>query len=192
MGTAILIAILFALGGGGRPDDEIFGPPRPDPDPDPDDDDAWLGTVDALVSPVPRPNAFYRIKTGDTASGIAGQALLGNNNGSNRVRLIKCMTRVSWNDTLYASTRHPASWGTLFDVNGENLSAAFLPRNASAVQFLAQKKMPPRTITASGGYVGQGPTGYFGLLWIPPFQATPNAVACQETGPPNWLISKLE
>ncbi len=190
MGTGILLLLLVAIFGG-KKNGNGNGNGEPDEKPGPIDRPTWLDRVDALVWDEPRPGGFYKIRPGDTASGIAGRALMANNTGSNRVALIKCMTRALWNDELYASNRHPQSWGTMFDVDGENLSAAFLPRHASAVQFMAERRMPPRTILPDGGYDGEGPTGSFGLLWIPVFLSSKDAVACEGTDVPPWLRAGL-
>lgn len=210
MGAAVLLFLIAALLGGrngngngnGRPIiDKANGEPDVQPGPiildvvpvvppDDDDDAAWLASVEELISDTPRAGRFYQIRQGDTMSAIAGEALGGSNKGSNRVALIKCCTRVLWNRDLYVAARFAQSWGTMFDVNGENLSPAFLPRNASAPQALASRTMPERTIDGGGNYVS-GQTGYYGLIWIPTFAASNMGVNCTPNDPPNWLISAL-
>jgi hypothetical protein len=212
MGTGILLILIAALFGGRRPNGNGNGPgpiigkkavepdyqpgpvilePMPVVPPDDDDDDAqWLAQVAQLISDTPKPGRFYQIRQGDTMSAIAGEALGASNKGSNRVALIKCCTRVPWNRELYVSNRYAQSWGTMFNVDGENLSASFLPRNASAPQALASRTMPERTIDGSGNYT-TGQTGYYGLLWIPTFAASNLGVNCQPNDPPAWLMGAL-
>ena len=212
MGTGtllLLIAGIFAAGGGGNgngktkkgtgfkePDTKpgpIDRPKKLEPD-DADIDDAedpWIAKLDELIRPVPTAGRFYQVKKGDTMANIARSVLKANSTGSNRIAYIKCCTKVPWNDALYVSDRHPASWGTLFDVNGRNLSAAFLPRNAKATQSLMQRELPPRNIDASGNYTS-GQTGYQGLLWLPPVTASEAyGIACSPTNPPASLMDQL-
>lgn len=207
MGTGVLLLLIaFALAKKPEPTPDLpdldDGDARNGREPDyqpgpvvipaePEDDSEWLAAVDSLFADVPTPGRFYRIQAGDTMSALAGEALGGANTGSNRLALIKCLTRVPWNDALYVSDRHPGGWGTLYDVDGRNLSAAFLPRHASAVQELAQRREPPRTINMVGDYLGFGPTGYFGSLWFPSFTANQNAVVCSPGDPPAWLLNAL-
>lgn len=164
------------------------------------DDSKWLGDVEALVRDAPVPGQggyFWAIKPqGDpgylNGSQLARRLLTGaSDTGSNRLRLLKCMTRVDWNANLYASTNHPTGWGTLYDVEGQNLSAAWLPRHAPAVQYLANHQYPPRTIGESAAHIPGLPQGYFGLLWIPKWTASASALQCNAEGPPAWLEQGL-
>lgn len=153
-------------------------------------DNEYLQAVDALISDVPKADRFYRISAGSpSASTAAGELLaaMGANTGSNRVRYIKCITQIPWNKLLYASTRTADTWGTMFDVDGKNLSAAWLPRNAPAMQALARKEMPERTIAANGSSAGEG--SYYGLVWLPKPKLVAGEVVCypNTAQPPEWL-----
>lgn len=156
-------------------------------------DAQWLAAVDALVSQAPRQGAFWQVTQGSTASGLASALLpSGTNTGSNRVRLIKCMTAVPWNRDHYAADAGRQTWGTLYDVEGVNLSPAWMPRHPSSMQALANRQDPPRGIDGQGNQVDSG--GYYGMLWIPTFAATANALVCSGAGqtPPAWLMSRLQ
>jgi len=213
MGTGtllLLIAGIFAASGNGngkkngKKNGQSFGEPDTKPGPidrpkklEPDEadfedeDDPFIALLDELIREVPTAGRFYQVRKGDTMANIARAVLKANSTGSNRIAYIKCCTRVPWNDALYVSDRHPSSWGTLFDVDGRNLSAAFLPRNAKATQAMMERKLPPRTIGASGQYIG-GQTGYQGLLWLPPVTASEAyGVSCNPTNPPAQLMDQL-
>lgn len=162
----------------------------------PDDgmtDAQWLAAVDGLVSKTPRQGTFWQVRQGSTAVELAGALLpAGANTGSNRVRLIKCMTAVPWNREHYAADAGHGTWGALFNVEGVNLSPAWMPRHPSALQALANREDPVRGIGDKGGQIGTG--GYYGLLWIPTFTATPSALVCSGAGqtPPAWLMTRLK
>jgi hypothetical protein len=80
----------------------------------------------------------------------------------------------------------------VYDVEGVNLSQAWMPRHPSAMQALANRQNPLRGITMTGQQIGTG--GYYGLLWIPTFVATKDTLACAGAGqgPPQWLMSRLQ
>lgn len=215
MGAVLIFLLLLGLGGG-RPEDEDededdgdgTGPfekallPIPSGEPDVDwqprpvqpvNDAKWLADIDALVSLTPKKGRFYKIETGVTAAAIAHALLVGDQDfGANRVRLIKCLNR-GWNLNLYGSTGGQQTWGDLYDDDqGRNLSAAFLPRHASAVQSMANRHYPERNISGEGAKL-DGPGGHYGLLWIPEFTATANALVCpSDVNPPAWLLDALE
>lgn len=202
MGTGILLILMAALfGSGGQAKVKTkVGKKKGEPDyrPGPvvldpvDAEDSWIQKVDALISSTPQQGKFFQVKSGSTASWMAGKALGAYNTGSRRRALIKCMTRIGWNDELYASTRHSQAYGgDLFDVEGFNLSAAFLPRHASGPQFVARRELPPRTITLAGAQMGDI-SGYYGLIWIPKVAIVGGKVQCDASaGPPAWFMNGL-
>lgn len=161
-------------------------------------DQEWLDAVDALIHDAPVAGSFYRVRSGSdgglNAGNIARRILDGPaNTGSNRLNYIKCMTRVGWNNAHYASTNYSQDYGgNLYNADGLNLSAAWLPRHAPAIQLIADRRMPPRTINAAGEYIVGQPTGYYGLLWLPEVQISGSTVACNEgSQPPGWLMGAL-
>ncbi len=170
-------------------------PPGPVDRPIPPDmpDAEWLAGIDGIVSDIPKQDAFWLVTQGSTASELATALLPANaNTGANRLRLIKCITAVPWNKEKYAADAGRGTWGTLYDVDGVNLSSAWMPRHPSAMQALANRQNPLRGIDDQGAQVGTG--GYYGLLWIPNFTATANALVCNGSGqnPPPWLMTRLE
>lgn len=161
----------------------------------PIDDTQYQTDLAALITVNPTPERFYQIyKNGPTASAIATGLLsaAGINSGSNRVALIKCMTQIEWNARLYASTREASSWGTMFNVDGKNLSAAWMPRHDPAIQLLGMKTRVPRNINAGGGWLGGA--AKYGLIWIPKIASIQGSVLCDPlaNNPPQWLLSKLK
>lgn len=167
-------------------------PPRPRPQPQPD---TYLQDLDDLISETPVGGRFWQITSGTSASNLAATLLKakGINTGANRVRLIKCLTQIPWNRQRYTAAHPASSWGTLYDVNGENLSAAWLPRHAPAVQLLAMRESPPRTIDGTGKWIGGGSDTYFALLWLPAIQAGPQGtlICDPNSSPPDWLKSAI-
>lgn len=164
------------------------------PDVDEEEDDSWVADLSALITEQPTPEHFYQVyKDGPLASTIAGQVLAarGINTGSNRVALIKCMTQIAWNWDRYASTRVAESWGTMFNVDGRNLSAAWMPRHDPAMQLLAMKKRVPRNINEAGAWLGG--SAKYGLIWIPRIESIQGKVICNPAAesPPAWLLSQL-
>lgn len=210
----IIVVGLFLFGGGGATKAKyaVIGKKEgvePDQAPGPivfekkavvqDDAEAALeeyrNKLEALISQAPTAEHFYQIYNGGpNASTIAGDILSAHNanTGQNRVRLIKCMTQIPWNKKRYTSKRKSSSWGTLYDVNEENLSAAWLPRHAPAVQLLAETVSPPRTITPGGAWV-QGQGTYYALLWIPKIKVVSGELVCDPLaeGPPAWLLDRI-
>lgn len=158
-------------------------------------DDTWIKDLEALITVNPTPNRFWQIyKNGPNASDVARSVLQakGINSGSNRVALVKCMTQIPWNAIHYASTREAKSWGTQFNVDGKNLSAAWLPRHAPAMQLLAMKERVPRNINEAGAWLG-GDSKY-GLIWIPRINDIQGKLVCDPLAeaPPKWLIGALK
>jgi hypothetical protein len=156
------------------------------------DDSEYLAQVDSLISTTPQAERLWQITAGGpTASAMAVAVLTqyNANTPTNRLDLIKCMTQIPWNQTRYTAAHPAASWGTLYDVNGQNLSAAWLPRHAPAAQLLAARESPPRTINEAGA--GQG--GYYALLWIPKITIVAGGLVCMplEQGPPSWLLNAI-
>lgn len=160
-------------------------------------DDEYLKQIEALIKPNPTPNSFYQIKAGGpTASDVAAALLSpkGGNTGSNRLALIKCLTAIPWNADRYSAQHPSASWGTLYDLpDGRNLSIAWFPRHAPAVQLLAIRESPPRTVTSSGAHIPDAPNGYYALLWLPPINLVSGQLVCdpQTMGPPAWLMAAI-
>lgn len=177
----------------GEPDVDWVEPPVIPPDDDGMSDAEWLAGLAGLVSEVPKQNTFWMVRAGTTASQLARDLLAGvADTNANRVRLIKCLTMVPWNRQHYASTGGEKTWGTLYNIDdGTNLSAAWMPRHPSAMQELANRMNPVRGIDEGGGQVGVG--GYYGLLWIPPFTATQQTLACNggAASPPPWLMQRI-
>jgi hypothetical protein len=159
-------------------------------------DDTFIKQLEALVPSTPTANRFFHVfQGGPNASDLARTVLsaAGANSGSNRVALIKCMTQIPWNDRLYASTREAASWGTMFNVAGKNLSAAWMPRNANALPMMGAKQLPNRNIAPNGSWLGGEGTSY-GLVWIPKIQTISGKLVCDPLaeGPPAWLTDALK
>lgn len=155
-------------------------------------DAEWLANVDGLVSQIPKKGAFWEVGQGTSATELAASLLPGSSNtGANRIRLIKCMTAVPWNFEKYAADAGRQTWKYLYDVNGKNLSQAWMPRHPSAVQAISNRENPLRGIDEQGGQVGPG--GYYGLVWIPDFTANANALVCSgsKQQPPPWFLSRL-
>ena len=169
-------------------------PVQPEAEPDAGDgmtDEQWLAGVDSLISDAPQQGRFFLIKQGLSVSHLAA-ALLGNaNSGARRLALIKCLTRVPWNWDRFAADAGRGTWGTLYDVDGLNISPAWLPRNPPAVQLLAARENVPRGVDGVGGQLGAG--GYYGLIWVPTFQFIGENLVCtgENQAPPDWLTSRL-
>lgn len=156
-------------------------------------DAQWLAAIDGIVSEIPTQEKFWAVKQGSSASALATALLPSSaNTAANRVRLIKCMTSVPWNNEHYAADAGRGTWGTLFDVAGVNLSSAWMPRHPSAMQALANRQNPLRGVDDQGRQIGTG--GYYGLLWIPKFTATPTTLICNgpANNPPGWLMGRLQ
>ena len=159
------------------------------------EDTTWIPNLEALIADTPKANRFYQLyKNGPLAADVARTVLsaAGINTGSNRVALIKCMTLIPWNQDHYSSTRTAQSWGTMFNVDGLNLSAAWMPRHDPAMQLLAMKQRVPRNINEAGGWLG-GESKY-GLIWIPRINDIQGKVICDPLaeGPPAWLLNALQ
>ncbi len=160
----------------------------------------YLAKVDNLISLTPIEGHFFQIRDGGpNAVGIAKQVLgaKGVNTGSNRIRFFKCLTQIPWNARLYSSAHMSKSYGTLYDVGDQNLSAMWLPRNASAKAFLAMHQMPPRTIGPAGQWEGgglEGQASFYGLLWIPKVRVANEIVVCEPLADdiPGWLTKELQ
>ena len=161
----------------------------------PIDDSKYQTDLAALITVSPTPERFYQIYQGGPSASAIATGLLsaaGINSGSNRVALIKCMTQIEWNARLYASTRVASSWGTMFNVDGKNLSAAWMPRHDPAIQLMGMKTRVPRNINSGGGWLG-GASKY-GLIWIPKIASIQGSVLCDPlaNNPPQWLLSQLK
>ena len=161
----------------------------------PIDDSKYQTDLAALITVQPTPERFFQLyQNGPSAAVIAGGLLsaAGINSGSNRIRLIKCMTQIEWNDRLYTSSRVASSWGTNFNVDGRNMSAAWMPRHDPAIGLLGMKTRVPRNIKSDGGWLG-GEAKY-GLIWIPKIASIQGSVLCDPlaNNPPQWLLSQLK
>ena len=161
----------------------------------PVDDSKYQTDLAGLITVQPTPQRFYQIYKGGPSASVIATGLLsaaGINSGSNRVALIKCMTQIEWNARLYASTRTASSWGTMFNVDGKNLSAAWMPRHDPAIQLMGMKTRVPRNINSAGGWLGGG--AKYGLLWIPKIASIQGSVLCDPlaNNPPQWLLSQLK
>ncbi len=155
----------------------------------------WLARVQTLIhfDDDPQQAAFYQITGGGPgADSIAGMMLArsGNDTGANRIRLVKCIEQSQWNE-LYMSARPASSWGTAYNIMGRNLATAWLPRHESAIQAIANRRMPVRGINEQGGQVNGG--AHFGLIWIPRFNAGDGFVACTDVDrePPGWFMGEI-
>lgn len=160
----------------------------------PPEDDTWIKDVAALITEFPTAAHFYQLyKNGPTASEVARTVLMahGLNSGSNRIALIKCMTQIPFNQNHYASTREAKTWGTQFNVGGQNLSAAWMPRHEPAMQLLAMKQRVPRNINEGGAWLGGA--AKYGLIWIPRINDIQGKVICDPLAesPPAWLLDNL-
>jgi hypothetical protein len=56
----------------------------------------------------------------------------------------------------------------MYLTDGIGLAAAFLPRNANVLQYVANKQMPPRTILPNGNKIPNATGSSYGLFWFPP------------------------
>lgn len=156
-------------------------------------DAQWLAGIDGIVSEIPKQGTFWQVTQGSTAGELAAALLQGAaDTGANRIRLIKCMTMVPWNREHYAADAGRQTWGTLYDAEGVNLSSAWMPRHPSAMQALSNRQNPLRGVDEKGKQVGTG--GYYGMLWIPNFTASPQMLVCNGAAqnPPNWLMGRLQ
>lgn len=126
-----------------------------------------------LISDTPRPGRFFRLYLNAPNAagndGVLAQALNAvapgqGGNGNRRLAYLELMTR-GWNADLYSVNHTTGGWGPAYNFGGINISAAWLPRNANAVQAIASGQMPTRTIGLDGSPLGGGSD--FGLVWLP-------------------------
>ncbi len=159
-----------------------------------DEDDQQASKVSALIKAPPRPESFFQVtRGGPSAVTVAGQLLagFGLNTGQNRARLIRCWTQLAWNRTRYASTMSSDSFPAYLEVDGQNLAAAWFPRNEPAAQLLAQKVSPPRGVNANGSWKGGGTS--YGLIWTGGIREVNGEFICDpESEPPAWLLESIE
>ena len=156
-----------------------------DPDPDPNAPkktvfeksgslnpmDDFQDLLDILITPEPRVGRFYQIRQGDTWASIAARALKAVhpafNFGSNRVRLMECMSAGQWNRALYGREDNfkvpnfPA-WTSLDNVS---IREAFFNNNQNAVSALRAGQVPS----------AEGFGSAYGLLWLPIIRANDQA-----------------
>ncbi len=125
--------------------------------------DDFQDLLDILITPEPRVGRFYQVRQGDSWPGIAARALKAVhpafNFGSNRLRLMECLSASQWNRALYGiegnfnAPNFPA-WTSLDNVS---IREAFFNNNQNAVMALRAGEVPS----------AEGAGNSYGLLWLP-------------------------
>ena len=127
--------------------------------------------LDVLITPEPRVGRFYQIRQGDTWASIAARALKAVhpafNFGSNRVRLMECMSASQWNRALYGKEGNfnAPNFPAWTSVDNVSIREAFFNNNQNAIPVLRAGEVPS----------AEGFGSAYGLLWLPIIRADDQA-----------------
>ncbi len=119
------------------------------------------------------PGRFYAVQPGDTPETIARAALtlIGSTRPSRQQILdyIYCFTSATYNLDHYGSTSTSLSFPAKWKVPGLGLGlrAAFLPRNADAIDLMTHGLPVPRTVDEQGRPTNAEASSH-GTIWLPP------------------------
>jgi hypothetical protein len=149
---------------GGAPETTALVPAREEADP-------FHAMLVSLFDADPRGGAFYAIQEGDTPETIARAVLgrVGRFRKRDVVDYIHLMSSSSYNLERYGSpstsNSYPSEW--LVPVLAKGLRAAFLPRNADAIEAIGNRRLPTRVIDPRTG-MANGEGSSLAVLWLPP------------------------
>ena len=127
--------------------------------------------LDVHVADEPLAGKFYQVRAPDSPEAVVRAALAGVGTYSDRqvLEYLYCVSSSPWNLDRYGtpstSDRYPARY--LVPGFGLGLRAAFLPRNAEALDMMRRGLVPPRTVDKRRAR-SQGDHTAYGLLWMPP------------------------
>lgn len=148
--------------------------------------------LDDLISDVPMPGRFYRIKSGDTMAQLARRALNAvipgsGEEGGARLDYIYCMSSgAGWNLAMYGSTRTTQIYPELYAINGLTLAVAFLPYHENPITAVMESRPPNRGADHQGDKI-QGVGNDYGMIWMPPVDPQVLANEGEPTcGAVNW------
>lgn len=133
--------------------------------------DPFHALLEKLFHADPEGGSFYALQAGDTPETVARAVLsrVGRFTKQNVIDYIHCVSSSRWNLDRYGSPStsrtYPRDW--LVPGFGKGLRAAFLPRNADALEAIAHGRLPPRTIDPRTG-APLSDLEHLGVLWLPP------------------------
>ncbi len=161
--------------------------------------------IGPYISPTPKPNSFYRIKSGDNLSTVARKTLGLNAGHPLVVPIIQCITSDAWNLTYFGAspwnrskpcgTRKSKKTPTYTQVDTpagkQDILQAFCPKHQDHIVEMFAGRLPDRTIDANGDKTTAHKK--YGVVWIPDLRKEGNAIACpDEDGPPQEVLSVLK
>lgn len=139
------------------------------------EDDPFDRLLVQLFDPDPRGGAFYQIRTGDTPETVARAVLqsVGRYTKANVLDYIHVFSSSRYNLDRYGSPSTSRSFDAAWLVPGigQGLRAAFLPRNADALEAIAHRRLPRRTTDARTGEGTDPNADQLGVIWLPPVSA---------------------
>lgn len=160
-------------------------------------EDGLQALLERYIAAVPSACHFYAICPGDTPQTI-GKAVLHQVGGVEPApelvdEYVWCFSAASYNLQRYGSrstsNSYPARW--IVPGLGLGLRAAFLPRNADAIDLLAHGRAVPRTVDERGVRVVDDACHY-GTLWLPavcPDELASRVVTCAPLPHPDGSVS---
>ncbi len=157
------------------------------------DADDRLGRLDELLALYfaigTTPGTFCLVDPDATPETIARAALasVGPFTESQVLDYVYCFTSSPWNLALYGgpstSKRYPRRW--IIPGFGQGVRAAFLPRNADALEMMANGVIPPRAVDESTAKALTESVSY-GLLGLPPICPEQRALGVVTCAPFSW------